>query len=116
MTSILLALLAACAPATTGRNRSIDSAMVALMFLRAKPSLAAVNTLTLRAPEASARSRPFSFGTSAVKSGRCSSGNAAKTRARTSSASASCGEGGEGVRRRGVRGAGTGGAAPGSAR
>src|SRR3954471_10694383 len=54
----------ALARASTGLNRSMDSATVQLMLAREKPSEAAANTETTFAPAARAASKPFSFGTS----------------------------------------------------
>ena len=52
-------------PATTGGKRSMDSAIEAFTLRRLKVSDVAVKTATFPAPTASARSKPFSFGTSA---------------------------------------------------
>jgi len=50
---------------TTGRNRSIDSAIEAFTFFRLNVSDAAVNTAIFPTFARSARSRPRSLGTSA---------------------------------------------------
>ena len=52
------------AAAATGRKRSIDSAMLQLMFRCENASLAAPKTTTSSAFAASARSKPCMFGTS----------------------------------------------------
>ena len=52
------------ARASTGAKRANDSSIEALMFFRLNVSDAAVKTAISRTPAASARSSPFSFGTS----------------------------------------------------
>jgi len=72
---------------TTGWNRSIDSAIDALMFFWLKVSEAAVNTAIPCTRASSARSSPFSFGTSA----EYRTPSFRRMPAKTSAASASCG-------------------------
>jgi hypothetical protein len=55
---------AALAASTMGAKRASDSAIEQLVFLREKLSEAAANTLTSRAPAASAASKPCRFGVS----------------------------------------------------
>jgi hypothetical protein len=78
---------AACAAATTGRKRSIDSAIEQLMLRWLKASLAEPNTTTSSGRVASAASRPFMLGVSTLRRTPCKRAMPAITAA----ASAICG-------------------------